>query len=114
VEPNPGNAMLRPVGVLTDRDIVVSVVAQDTDPRSLKVGDIMTRQPVVAGEESSIALALQDMRRIGVRRLPIVDRSGLLVGVLSLDDVLDALASELNDAAGSIRKELRTESALRP
>jgi len=114
VEPNPANAHLRPVGVLTDRDIVVSVVAQDTNPRSLKVGDIMTRQPVVAGEESSIASALQDMRRIGVRRLPIVGRAGQLVGVLSLDDVLDALASELNDAAGSIRNELGTEGALRP
>jgi CBS domain-containing protein len=114
VEPNPTNATLRPVGVLTDRDIVVSVVAQNTDPRSLKVGDIMTRQPVVAVEESSIVSALQDMRRIGVRRLPIVGRAGQLVGVLSLDDVLDALASELNDAAGSIRKELQTESALRP
>jgi predicted transcriptional regulator len=114
VEPNSANAQLKPVGVLTDRDIVVSVVAQDTNPRSLKVGDIMTRQPVVAGEESSIASALQDMRQIGVRRLPIVGRAGQLVGVLSLDDVLDSLASELNDAAGSIRKELRTEGALRP
>lgn len=114
VEPNLGDPTVNPVGVLTDRDIVVTVVARETDPRSLKVGDVMTRQPVVAAEDDSIATALQEMRRIGVRRLPVVGQRGQLVGVLSLDDVLDGLAAELQNVAGSIRREQQVESALRP
>lgn len=104
----------RPLGVITDRDIVVAVVARETDPRSLRVEDVMTRQPVVVPEGSSIASALQQMRRIGVRRLPVVDYRGHLVGVLSLDDVIGALAGELQDVAGSIQNEQRIEGALRP
>jgi CBS domain-containing protein len=100
--------------VLTDRDIVVAVVAREIDPRTLRVGDVMTREPVVAREEDSSATALQEMRRIGVRRLPVVGEHGRLVGVLSLDDVIDELAAELQNVAGSIRNEQRIEGALRP
>jgi CBS domain-containing protein len=104
----------KPVGVLTDRDIIVSVIARGADPRALRVGDVMTRQPVVAQEHASIGAAVREMRRIGVRRLPVVDLAEHLVGVLSLDDVLDALAGELLDVVGSIRNERRIESELRP
>jgi len=114
IEPDLPEQKVKPVGVLTDRDIVVTVVARDTDPRSLKVEDVMTRQPVVIAEGDSIGSALTEMRRIGVRRLPVVDFRGHLAGVLSLDDVLDALAAELQDVAGSIRNEQRIEGALRP
>ena len=114
VEQNPARGMAMPVGVLTDRDIVVSVLAKDANPRELRVGDIMTRQPVVIGEGRSIASALTEMRRIGVRRLPVVGSVGQLVGVLSLDDVFDALAGELLDVAGSVRNEQLIENSLRP
>ncbi len=111
---NPAGGMAMPVGVLTDRDIVVSVLAKDANPRELRVGDIMTRQPVVIGEGRSIASALTEMRRIGVRRLPVVGSVGQLVGVLSLDDVFDSLAGELLDVAGSVRNEQLIENSLRP
>lgn len=114
VVPNVGDRAVSPVGVITDRDIVVEVMAQGADPRALTVGDVMTREPVVAEEDSTVSTALQRMREIGVRRVPVVDRAGQLVGVLSLDDVLDALAEELMDVASSIRHELRVEGALRP
>lgn len=114
VEPEFTDGSLKPVGVLTDRDIVVTVVARATDPRTLRVGDIMTRQPVVAAESDPLDKALQEMRRIGVRRLPVVGGRGQLVGVLSLDEVLDALAAELQSVSGSIRNEQRIEGALRP
>jgi CBS domain-containing protein len=65
---------LKPVGVLTD--FVVTVVARETDLRSLTVGDVMTRQPVVATEEDSTATALQEMRRIGVRPARFATNSG--------------------------------------
>ncbi|MGA7540843.1 MAG: CBS domain-containing protein [Steroidobacteraceae bacterium] len=114
IEPKVGDNALAPLGVITDRDIVVGVVARETDPRALKVGDVMTRQPVLAREDSAVSAALHNMREIGVRRLPVVDRGGGLIGVLSLDDVLDGLAQELMDVASSIRHELKVENALRP
>ena len=104
----------RPVGVLTDRDIVIGVVARDTDPRTLRVGEVMTEEPVVIDEAESIHTALREMRRIGVRRLPVVSARGQLAGVLSLDDVIDALAGEMQNVAGSLRNERRIEGALRP
>lgn len=114
IEPKVGESTGAPIGVITDRDIVVGVVAREADPRSLRVGDLMTRQPVLAAEDSSVSAALHHMREIGIRRVPVVDRVGRLIGVLSLDDVLDALAEQLMDVASSIRRELKVESALRP
>lgn len=112
--PKVGASGFVPIGVLTDRDIVVGVVAKETDPKTLRVGDLMTRQPVVVEESASISQALSEMRRIGVRRIPVVGRNGILAGVLSLDDILGVLSEELSDVAGSIRKEVRMEEALRP
>jgi CBS domain-containing protein len=114
VEPAVGDGSMKPVGVLTDRDIVVGVIARDIDPRTLRVGDVMTQQPVVAGENDSLPKALESMRRIGVRRMPVVGAHGELVGVLSLDDALDALAGELQGVAAAIRNEQRIETSLRP
>lgn len=114
VEPGIADGSLKPIGVLTDRDIVVTVVARQTDPRTLRVGDVMTRQPVLAADTDSLDKALASMRGIGVRRLPVIGDHGQLVGVLSLDDIIDALAGELANVAGSIRNEQRIEGALRP
>jgi CBS domain-containing protein len=114
VEPKLADGALKPVGVLTDRDIVVTVVARQTDPRTLRVDDVMTPQPVVVAETDMLEKALEAMRRIGVRRLPVVGDCGQLVGVLSLDDIIDALALDLENVAASIRQARRMESALRP
>jgi CBS domain-containing protein len=114
VEPGVPDQSFRPVGVVTDRDIVVSVVARETDPRALRVGDVMTRQPVTVGAAEPLEKALHEMRRIGVRRLPVVGQRGELIGVLSLDDVLGVLAGELQSIAGSIRNERVIEGSLRP
>jgi CBS domain-containing protein len=90
------------------------VVAKDGDPRALRAGDVMTREPVVAQEEEALGAALKKMRKIGVRRLPVVGKYDELVGVLSLDDIIDALVGELEDVAGSIRSEQLIEHSLRP
>jgi CBS domain-containing protein len=113
VEPILGEGGYKPVGVLTDRDIVVGVVAKEVDPRSLQVADLMSRQPVVVDENSSVESLLNDMRRIGVRRMPVVGRGGRLVGVVSLDDILDTLAREMTAVSGSVQNEMRRETALR-
>jgi CBS domain-containing protein len=114
IGPEGADGLQRPVGVLTDRDIVTTVVAREADPRSLRVEDVMTQQPVTASIADSIEKVLHDMRGIGVRRLPVVGQRGELVGVLSLDDVLDWLSGQLQNVAGSIRNEQVIEGTLRP
>jgi CBS domain-containing protein len=114
VEPALREGAFTPVGVLTDRDIVVAVVAQGADPRSLRVGDVMTRKPVVALLEDSLTDALEQMRRIGVRRLPIAGSCGELAGLLSLDDILTSMAAEFSSAARAITTERVVESVRRP
>ena len=113
VEPDAADGLLRPIGVLTDRDIVITVVARETDPRSLRVGEIMTQEPVTVSASESIEKALREMRRMGVRRLPVLDPRGGLLGILSLDDVLDVFAGELQNVVGSIRNEQVIEGTLR-
>jgi CBS domain-containing protein len=114
VEPCLEDAGFTPVGVLTDRDIVVSVVAREADPRMLRVGDVMTQKPVTVMMEDSVTDALEQMKRIGVRRLPVVGYCGILEGIVSLDDVLTGLARDLGTAAGAITRERAAESVLRP
>lgn len=103
----------RVVGVLTDRDIVVAVLAQEVDAHALKVGDVMTREPLLIEEGQSIEAVLRHMHEAGVRRVPVVDRSGALTGVLSIVDVLENIAAQLIDIAGSIRNEQRMERVVR-
>lgn len=114
VESTTANAELKVIGVLTDRDIVTTVIAKEADARDLKVGDIMTRNPLLVGDSYPLEVALRHMRDVGVRRVPVVGDRDQLVGVLSLDDVLDALAGELNDVAGAIRREQHVERTARP
>lgn len=113
VDADASAADRRPLGVLTDRDLVVSVLAQDVNPSVVTVGDVMNSQPITVDETDSVKSALQTMRRVGVRRLPVVGRNGALVGVLSLDDVLDQLAEDVQALAGVIRNEQRIESIVR-
>lgn len=102
-----------PLGVLTDRDIIVSVVAKRADPVSLKVGDVMSMQPVVVGENDAVDLALKTMRRAGVRRLPVVNSRGEIVGVLSFDDLLEFVAREMESLSGAVRNERQIEGVTR-
>ncbi|HSD73506.1 MAG TPA: CBS domain-containing protein [Steroidobacteraceae bacterium] len=102
-----------PIGVITDRDIVVKVTAKEVDPHTLTVGDVMTPEPLTVGEDDGISETLHRMRRLGVRRVPVVGPRGQVSGVLSIDDVVDHLVSQLSDVAGSIRNEIKLEEALR-
>jgi CBS domain-containing protein len=113
VEPVAASGRQRVVGVLTDRDIVVAVLAREIDTRALTVGDVMSREPLLAEESQPVDSVLCLMREVGVRRVPVIDRDGYLVGVLSLDDVLEAMAEQLVNIAASIRSEHRAERALR-
>ena len=113
VEPALLDGIFRPVGVLTDRDIVVAVIARELDPRSLRVEDVMTRKPVVVRADEPLTIALREMRRIGVRRLPVIGEHDELVGVMSLDDAVAALSTQLQEVAGSIKAEQALERTMR-
>lgn len=99
----------KPVGVITDRDIVIKVMAPNVDPHSRKVGDVMTTEPLVAGYADDIGKTLHRMRALGVRRVPVINTLGDIAGVLSLDDAFDHLVAQMADVAGSIRNQQPTE-----
>jgi CBS domain-containing protein len=86
---------LRPVFILTDRDIVVGVVNEDLDPKQTPIFRVMTPDPLVLAEEMSLFEALEEVKHKGVRRYPVVDYEGNLVGIFTLDDVLQLLGLEM-------------------
>lgn len=94
-----------PIGVISDRDIVIKVTARDVDPHAVTVAEVMTAHPLTAAVDDRISDTLHRMRRLGVRRVPVVGASGSVSGVLSVDDVVDHLVSQLADVVGSIRNE---------
>ncbi len=85
----------RPAGIVTDRDLVLRVLAAGRDPTSTRVADVMTRHPRTVGEDTPIEQTLSLMRGFAVRRVPVVDHDGRLAGLVTLDDVLALLAEEL-------------------
>jgi CBS domain-containing protein len=94
-----------PSGVITDRDIVVKVLGNNLDPRTVTVGDVM-RTPIVLGRDTEdLSEAVARMRTHGVRRLPIVDSRGKLVGIVTLDDLLKGLAGEATALMDIVAKE---------
>jgi predicted transcriptional regulator len=103
-----------PVGILTDRDIVVGVVAKRVEPETVTVGDVMTRDLLTVREDDGVEFALREMRRHGVRRAPVVGKRGQLVGIVSLDDVIQHLATQLGRLADAIRIEQDAEVKGRP
>jgi CBS domain-containing protein len=104
----------RPLGVITDRDIVLVAVAAGIDPQAVTVRDAMTPDPVTLTADTALEEALDSFRMAGVRRAPVVDDGGRLVGVLSVDDVVDHLALQLGAVAGSLRHEQAIERIARP
>lgn len=94
-----------PIGVITDRDIVVTVVAPGVDPQSLTVGDVMSRPPVTCGEDEEIFDAIHTMRDRGVRRLPVLNAKGGLAGVLSTDDIYGALSTHAGELSHALTRE---------
>ena len=103
-----------PVGLVTDRDVVVEITALGLDPDSVAVTDIMTRELETVTEDTEFWDAVSHMRRHGVRRLPVVNSSGGLEGILTLDDVLELTAEMLGGLVTAISRELDQERATRP
>jgi len=102
-----------PVGIVTDRDAVIEVMATGLDPNTITVGDIMEADLVTARENEGVLETMQIMRHKGVRRLPIVGKSGELIGIISIDDLLEVLAEEFSELAKVVVREQARESATR-
>ena len=100
----------RPIGMLTDRDIAVDVVARGMDPDSVRVGDVMRKKPHTIRQELGLFDAARAFAKSGVRRLPVVDKRGVLVGVIAIDDIMMLLGNEMGYVAGALSAGLRKAS----
>jgi CBS domain-containing protein len=98
VEQRGGKPM--PIGIVTDRDIVMEVIAAGVDPRQLKLGDLRLNPLVTIAEGASYAQTVSKMSVEGVRRMPVVKADGTLAGIITLDDMLWQLAGPLAALAG--------------
>ena len=95
----------KPVGILTDRDLTIRVVAKGLDPATVVVQDVMTPEPKLVREDIPIETAVSMMRTGGVRRLPVVDRLGSLEGIVSVDAVIGVIAEETGQMAKLLERE---------
>lgn len=102
-----------PVGIVTDRDIVVEVTAMGLDPAAITVGDIMGEALVTAREGEGLLETMEIMRYKGVRRLPIVGAEGQLIGIVTIDDLLEVLAEQLTELARIVSREQALEATAR-
>jgi CBS domain-containing protein len=102
---------LTPLGVITDRDLVW-MVAEGLDPREAVVGQFVRERLHTVCVTESLSDVTAKMRTHGVRRLPIVDTEGRLLGIVSLDDVMVLLGKEMADAAAAIEAEVEHERAI--
>lgn len=104
-----------PVGILTDRDIVVGLLANDADQLwRLDVGDVLTQELSAVRENDDVDDVLDQMRRKGIRRMPVVDERGELWGIFTIDDMLGLLSEDLMSVVLLMSKERRREMAERP
>jgi CBS domain-containing protein len=109
------NGQRRPIGVVTDRDLVIRVLAQEGPPvGATVVGEVMTSKLVTAQEGDDLVDALKKMRSFGVRRLPVVNERGGLEGILSFDDLVEFVADELSDLSSLLAREQKHEREAKP
>ena len=101
----------RPIGILTDRDIVLKIVAGEKKAAETPVSKIMTTNPTMVNVNYDVLDAARLMRNRGVRRLPVVNEHRLLFGIITMDDMLTAFGAEAGDLAGVIQKECGLEAA---
>lgn len=107
VMPDRGTGASRPVGIVTDRDLALQGFASE----SCDVGSVMTPVIATVGEEADVHEALELMRAHGVRRLVVTGPRGCLRGILSIDDIVDGLSTDLAAAAAVLKGEIRLDAA---
>jgi CBS domain-containing protein len=102
-----------PIGVLTDRDIVLEVLAQDVDIDAVNIGDVMSDTLITIKENTKLLDALALMKDKGIRRVPVIDGQDNLVGILTVDDILELVAEQVTNITQLIANEQSRESRRR-
>lgn len=104
----------RPVGIVTDRDLVVEVLAEGVKPDAVTAGDVMSPELLTASEGDGLWQTMDRMRHRGVRRVPVVDSMGLLAGIMTADDMLELLGEEISMLVRVSTREQEREQQQRP
>jgi predicted transcriptional regulator len=99
----------KPVGILTDRDIVIELIAADVDLDDVNVGDVMSSDLITVREEDDILTMIKKMRSGGVRRVPVINTAGGLEGIVAVDDLLELISEQLADISDLISREQQLE-----
>jgi len=102
-----------PVGILTDRDIVVELVAREVDATDVTVGEAMSNELLTVNENEQLTELVQQMQGKAVRRVPVVDANGALVGIVTADDLIDLIAEQLTSLVGMVQREQHREQITR-
>ena len=103
----------KPVGIVTDRDIVVSAIAMKLDPAIFTLGDMAWPELVTAQQDEGVLECIQRMARHGIRRMPVLNNAGNLAGIVAVDDLIGLLADELGEVANVISTEQAREMAIK-
>jgi len=103
-----------PVGIVTDRDMVIEVLAEDVSPDQVTLADLMCTELATVQEKEELWVVLDRMRLLGVRRMPVVNDKGALVGILTMDDAVELISEALSDMAQLVRREIKEEVRKRP
>lgn len=94
----------RPVGIITDRDIAVRIVADNLDPSEMTAGDTMTENPATVDRDVGVMDLCRELSDAGIRRMPVVDGDAL-VGIITLDDLTRLFVRELNELSDVVESE---------
>ncbi len=103
-----------PVGILTDRDIALEIIARGADPEVVRVGDAMSFDLSTVNEHDDLMHVIEVMRDKGIRRIPVTDADEALVGILTVDDILDVLSEVLIDLTHLVDRQKRREAKCGP
>jgi len=103
-----------PIGIVTDRDLVIEVLAQSIDPDSLSIKDIMSTELVTVSENEALLSVLDIMQKKRVRRILVVNEHGDLQGLLSADDAIGLIAEAMNNLTKLVKREIAREQNQRP
>lgn len=103
----------KPIGIFTSRDLVVGIIAEEIDIHTVTLGDVMSDHLITAREDDDFNETIERMRIKGVRRIPVVDQSGCVVGIFSAVDILRILSEKLNNLSVPINQKQKTEVRMR-